>query len=299
MKRVISTLEWIEPKTFKDRGYLLTRYGNPYSIIETSSDPNVPDPVTAHRSAAKDKAKTNTSKNKPNMDYIEMNNYAEDYVWDQKYPDIPESYKYKNVATNTGLVLIFYTDSDPKKLIIYDLLVDNADAKSDDYKVKSIAYPRDKTETRRYSIVGGKFVMNALFKDSYGYYGIIDSMKTINVTNTYMNNTYTKPEFIEAIGYLKHANMNNNVINQGFTFSTERTFDYIILPSKKYFRTSGNVTIYGPNANSVVCLNKNGIETTDTTGQFWYVKEPFYASDGMGYIILKYAGNDSCILEVS
>lgn len=278
MKRVISTLEWIEPKTFKDNNYLLARSDEPYSII--SSDP------AAHRSTAK------TKKN-----YIEMNNYAEDYVWDQKYPDIPESYKYTNVATNTGLVLIFYSDS--KKLIIYDLLVDNADEKSDDYKVKSIAYPRDKTETRRYSIVGGKFMMNALFKDSYGYYGIIDSMKTINMTNTYMNNNYTKSEFTEAISYLKHANMNIDVINQGFTFSTQRTFDYIILPSKKYFRTSGNVTIYGPNANSVVCLNKNGIETADMAGQFWYVKEPFYTSDGMGYIILKYAGNDSCILEVS
>ena len=294
MKRVITDLSWVDPyneeKTgFKDLGYLLARSGDSYSII--SSDP------AGHRSAAKDKAKTNTSKNKPNMDYIEMNNYAEDYVWDQKYPDIPESYKYSNVATNTGLVLIFYTDT--KTLIIYDLLVDNSDAKSDDYKVKSIEYPRDKTETRRYSIVGGKFVMAALFKDSYGYYGIIDSMKTINMNNTYMNNTYTKFEFTEAIKYLKNANMNIDIINQGFTFSTLRTFDYIILPSKKYFRTSGNVTIYGPNANSVVCLNKNGIETADTAGQFWYVKEPFYTSDGMGYIILKYAGDDSCILEVS
>ena len=291
MKRVISGLSWVDPynekKTgFKDLGYLLARSGDSYSIINT-------DPA-AHRSAAKDKAKTNTNTNKPNMDYIEMNNYAEDYVWDQKYPDIPESYKYSNVATNTGLVLIFYADT--KTLIIYDLLVDNVDATSDDYKVKSIEYPRDKTETRRYSIVGGKFVMTALFKDSYGYYGIIDSMKTINIDE---NKHKENAEFKTAIGCLKNANMNIDVINQGFTFSTERMFDYIILPSKKYFRTSGDVTIYGPNANSVVCLNKNGIETTDTAGQFWYVKEPFHTSDGMGYIILKYAGDDSCILEVS
>ncbi len=273
MKRTITTFSWIDPDVFKNNGYLVARSGESYSIINT--DPK------SYRSTAKQ-----------NNNYIEMNNYAEDYVWDQKYPDIPESYTYRNVATNTGLILIFYTDSN--KLIVYDLLVDHVDATSDEYKVYTPTFPLDRVETRRYSINNGKFVMNTLFKDDYGYYGIIDSMKTENITNSYTNS-----EFNTAIGYLKHTNMNTDVINQGYTFSTKRTFDYIILPSKKYFRTSGNVTIYGPNANSVVCLNKNGIETTDTTGQFWYVKEPFYTSDGMGYIILKYAGNDSCILEVS
>ena len=286
MKRVI--LDWVDPSAFKENNYLLARSGNSYSII--SSD------FAAHRLTAK------TNKN-----YIEMNNYAEDYVWDQKYPDIPETYLdgCKNVATNTGLVLIFYTDGN--KLIIYDLLVDNDANKLDfDYKVKSPTFPQDRAETRRYSIDKGQFVMDALFKDDYGYYGIIESMKTINIDeNKYKNNT----AFTAAIGCLKNANMNKDVINQGFTFSTERTFNYIILPSKKYFRTSGNVTIYGPNKNSVVCLDDNGIATTNTAGTFWYIEEPFYTSEptkeggtdttGRGFVILKYAGTDSCILEVS
>ena len=286
MKRAI--LDWVDPSAFKENNYLLARSGNSYSII--SSD------FAAHRSTAK------TNKN-----YIEMNNYAEDYVWDQKYPDIPETYLdgCKNVATNTGLVLIFYTDGN--KLIIYDLLVDNDANKLDfDYKVKSPTFPQDRAETRRYSIDKGQFVMDALFKDDCGYYGIIESMKTINIDeNKYKNNT----AFTAAIGCLKNANMNKDVINQGFTFSTERTFNYIILPSKKYFRTSGNVTIYGPNKNSVVCLDDNGIATTNTAGTFWYIEEPFYTSEptetgstdttGIGFVILKYAGTDSCILEVS
>ena len=288
MKRVITDLSWVDPSTFKDNHYLLARSGESYSII--SSD------FAAHRSTAK------TNKN-----YIEMNNYAEDYVWDQKYPDISETYLNgcKNVATNTGLVLIFYTDG--KKLIVYDLLVDNDANKLDfDYKVKSPTFPQNKAETRRYSIDKGKFVMDTLFKDDNGYYyGIIESMKTINIDE----NKYENTEFKTAIGCLKNANMNVDVINQGFTFSTQKTFDYIILPSKKYFRTSGNVTIYGPNKNSVVCLDDNGIATTNTAGTFWYIEEPFYTSEptkeggtdttGIGFVILKYAGTDSCILEVS
>lgn len=292
MKRVITDLSWVDPYNekntgFKDLGYLLARSGDSYSIIKTNP--------AGHRSTAK-----------KNKNYIEMNNYAEDYVWDQKYPDIPETYLdgCKNVATNTGLVLIFYTDGN--KLIVYDLLVDNDTNKLDfDYKVKSPTFPQDKAETRRYSIDKGKFVMDALFKDGYGYYGIIESMKTINIDE----NKYSNTEFEAAIGCLKNANMNIDVINQGFTFSTQKTFDYIILPSKKYFRTSGNVTIYGPNKNSVVCLDDNGIATTNTAGTFWYIEEPFYTSEptntggtdttGIGFVILKYAGADSCILEVS
>ena len=275
MKRTITTLSWIEPDVFKNNGnngYLLARSGETYSIKT--------DPIS-HRSTAKQ-----------NNNYIEMNNYAEDYVWDQKYPDIPESYNYRNVATNTGLILIFYTDNN--KLIVYDLLVDHVDATSDEYKVYTPTFPLDRVETRRYSIANGKFVMNTLFKDDYGYYGIIDSMKTENITNSYTNS-----EFNTAIGYLKHANMNTDVINQGYTFSTKRTFDHIILPSKKYFRTSGNVTVYGPNSDSTVCLNENGIKSTNTSGKFWYIKEPFHTSDGRGFVILKYAGTDSCILEVT
>lgn len=295
MKRVILTpLNWIEPNTFKNSGYLLARSGKTYeeySIITENQ--------ATHRSAAKESAKKNTKT--PNFGYIEMNNYAEDYVWDQIYPDIPESYKYANVATNTGLVLIFYSDS--KKLIIYDLLVDNSkDKVLYDYKVKSPTFPRDIAETRRYSINNkGEFVMTALFKDDYGYYGIIDSMKTINIDkDKYNEESYANSEILNAaIGYLKHANMDTTVINQGFTFSTKRTFDYIILPSKKYFRTSGNVTIYGPNNNSVVCLDDDGIATTATKGNFWFIEEPFYTSDGTGFIILKYADKNPCILEVS
>ena len=191
-------------------------------------------------------------------------------------------------------VLIFYDDN---KLIIYDLLVDNTDDPNNKYKVKSTTYPQDRVETRRYSVVNGKFVMNALFKDEHGYYGIIDSMKTINIDAPYNNYDFMTEH--NDLKFLKDEKMNQEVINQGFTFSTERTFDYIILPSKKYFRASGNITLYGPNSDSVICLNDNGIKTTNTSGKFWYIKEPFHTSDGRGFVILKYAGTDSCILEVT
>ena len=69
MKRTITTLSWIAPDVFKNGGNLLARSGETYSIKT--------DPIS-HRSTAKQ-----------NNDYIEMNNYAEDYVWDQQYPDIP------------------------------------------------------------------------------------------------------------------------------------------------------------------------------------------------------------------
>lgn len=283
MRRIISTLDYIYPDTFKNDSYLLIRTDNsnsPYDIKRSLQE------GIDHRSAAK-----------KNNNYIEMNNYAEDYVWDQKYPDIPESYDYPNVATNTGLVLIFYDEYKFHKLIIYDLLVDNTDDPKNKYKVKSITYPQDRVETRRYSVVNGKFVMNALFKDEHGYYGIIDSMKTINIDAPYNNNAFMAEH--NDLKFLKDEKMNQAVIDQGFTFSTERTFDYIILPSKKYFRTSENVTIYGPNNDSVVCLNDNGTVSTNTEGTFWYIKEPFRTTDGIGFIILKCAGNNSCILEVS
>ena len=280
MKRVILTLNNIHPDTFKKDSYLLIRTGNsnsPYDIKRSSQE------GIDHRKKAKE-----------NNNYIEMNNYAEDYVWDQKYPDIPESYDYPNVATNTGLVLIFYDDN---KLIIYDLLVDNTDDPKNKYKVKSATYPQDRIETRRYSVVNGKFVMNTLFKDEHGYYGIIDSMKTINIEAPYNNNNFMAEH--NDLKCLKDEKMNQEVINQGFTFSTERTFDYIILPSKKYFRTSADVTIYGPNSDSVVCLDNDGKATTNIEGTFWYIKNPFHTTDGIGFIILKCAGNNSCILEVS
>lgn len=280
MKRVISTLDYADPNNFKDNSYLLIRTGDsnsPYDIKRSSQE------GIDHRKEAK-----------KNNNYIEMNNYAEDYVWDQKYPDIPESYDYPNVATNTGLVLIFYDDY---TLIIYDLLVDNTDDPNNKYKVKLTTYPQDRVETRRYSVVNGKFVMNALFKDEYGYYGVIDSMKTINIDAPYNNNAFMAEH--NDLKFLKDEKMNQEVINQGFTFSTERTFDYIILPSKKYFRTSADVTIYGPNTDSIVCLEENGTVSTNTEGTFWHIKEPFYTTDGIGFIILKCAGNNSCILEVS
>ena len=35
-----------------------------------------------------------------------MNNYAEDYVWDQKYPDIPESWGGNKVITPTAVDIV-------------------------------------------------------------------------------------------------------------------------------------------------------------------------------------------------
>lgn len=241
---------------------------HPYAVICEST-------VEATESAAR-------SHRASSDDVIEMNNYREDYVLNETYPDIPESFLIKSdavsaytVATNTGLILVYIDSSAGIKYVLYDLLHYDDEDIENDYAAyhTSGSSTRDRLMRRLISIRDNKFAMSVKIIDNNISYGIIDAIDPALISKESLN------ESVDTDKLYRVDNPNQDLTEQGLVSCSQTNgyFGIILLPYKRYYHFSESVKIY---SDSAIPLTLDGEKKNpDDTSNYWYIETPFESND--------------------